>query len=310
MPPRVVLPRGRRRRPRVDHPGHGAHPRRADARRARVLGPRPAGPGHAPTSPTSPTSWTSRRDRQDLDLHDPRRRRLARRRAGHRRRRRVHRGGAQEPGRRGRRGRRLGRRHRRRRSTSRRSRLTLGTPIGGFLAAATQPLLPAHLLADVPFADLATSDFARLPGRQRPVRAHRPGRRAGDPRRRRRGVVPRARRSRRARAGAPPSVDSLATPVPQRDARPRRARTSTRSRSGSTRRRGRARGGAPAAGEVDAASGLSAATLGGARDRAGHRPPARTRRRRSRPCSSTCGRRTRSCATRRCARALLGGHRP
>ena len=40
-------------------------------------------------------------------------------------------------------------------------RLILGTPIGGVLAAATQPLLPAHLLADVPFADLATSDFAR-----------------------------------------------------------------------------------------------------------------------------------------------------
>jgi len=40
---------------------------------------------------------------------------------------------------------------------------TLGTPVAGFLAAATQPLLPAHLLADVPLADLATSDFARLP---------------------------------------------------------------------------------------------------------------------------------------------------
>ncbi|MEI7744102.1 MAG: peptide ABC transporter substrate-binding protein [Chloroflexota bacterium] len=40
---------------------------------------------------------------------------------------------------------------------------TLGTPVAGFLAAATQPLLPAHLLADVPFADLATSDFARWP---------------------------------------------------------------------------------------------------------------------------------------------------
>ena len=42
-------------------------------------------------------------------------------------------------------------------------RLTLGTPIGGVLAAATQPLLPAHLLGNVPLADLATSDFARLP---------------------------------------------------------------------------------------------------------------------------------------------------
>jgi peptide/nickel transport system substrate-binding protein len=40
---------------------------------------------------------------------------------------------------------------------------TLDAPVAGFLAAATQPLLPAHLLADVPFADLATSEFAALP---------------------------------------------------------------------------------------------------------------------------------------------------
>ncbi len=41
--------------------------------------------------------------------------------------------------------------------------LTLDTPVSGFVAAATQPLLPAHLLAGVPFADLASSDFARQP---------------------------------------------------------------------------------------------------------------------------------------------------
>jgi peptide/nickel transport system substrate-binding protein len=39
----------------------------------------------------------------------------------------------------------------------------LGTPVAGFLAAALQPLLPEHLLADVPFADLATSEFAAFP---------------------------------------------------------------------------------------------------------------------------------------------------
>jgi peptide/nickel transport system substrate-binding protein len=39
----------------------------------------------------------------------------------------------------------------------------LTTPVGSFLAAATQPLLPAHLLQDVPYADIATSDFARHP---------------------------------------------------------------------------------------------------------------------------------------------------
>jgi peptide/nickel transport system substrate-binding protein len=41
--------------------------------------------------------------------------------------------------------------------------LTLDTPIGGFLSALTQPLLPAHLLADVPLADLATHPFATAP---------------------------------------------------------------------------------------------------------------------------------------------------
>jgi peptide/nickel transport system substrate-binding protein len=39
----------------------------------------------------------------------------------------------------------------------------LGTPVAGFLAAALQPLLPEHLLADVPFADLASSEFAAFP---------------------------------------------------------------------------------------------------------------------------------------------------
>ncbi|HEX5826593.1 MAG TPA: ABC transporter substrate-binding protein, partial [Candidatus Limnocylindrales bacterium] len=39
----------------------------------------------------------------------------------------------------------------------------LTTPVGGFLAAAAQPLLPAHLLEGIPYADIATSDFARLP---------------------------------------------------------------------------------------------------------------------------------------------------
>ena len=36
-------------------------------------------------------------------------------------------------------------------------------PVGSFLAAAAQPLLPSHLLKDVPYADIATSDFSRLP---------------------------------------------------------------------------------------------------------------------------------------------------
>lgn len=42
-------------------------------------------------------------------------------------------------------------------------RLTLQTPVAGFLAAMTQPLLPAHLLAGVPFADLGADAFATQP---------------------------------------------------------------------------------------------------------------------------------------------------
>lgn len=42
-------------------------------------------------------------------------------------------------------------------------RFTLRSPLAGFLAVATQPLLPAHILADVPFTDLATYPFARQP---------------------------------------------------------------------------------------------------------------------------------------------------
>ncbi len=39
----------------------------------------------------------------------------------------------------------------------------LAVPLGGFLQATTQPLLPAHLLASVPVADLADSPFSLRP---------------------------------------------------------------------------------------------------------------------------------------------------
>lgn len=42
-------------------------------------------------------------------------------------------------------------------------RFTLGAPVGGFLAALTQPLLPSHLLTGVPMSDLATGAFAQNP---------------------------------------------------------------------------------------------------------------------------------------------------
>lgn len=42
-------------------------------------------------------------------------------------------------------------------------RFTLASPLAGFLAAASQPLVPAHLLADVPPAELADDPFATAP---------------------------------------------------------------------------------------------------------------------------------------------------
>lgn len=42
-------------------------------------------------------------------------------------------------------------------------RFELATPLGGFLQAATQPLVPAHLLADVPVGAISNSGFERAP---------------------------------------------------------------------------------------------------------------------------------------------------
>jgi peptide/nickel transport system substrate-binding protein len=41
--------------------------------------------------------------------------------------------------------------------------ITLANPLGGFLQAATQPIAPAHLLADVPVTELANDAFGRQP---------------------------------------------------------------------------------------------------------------------------------------------------
>ena len=41
--------------------------------------------------------------------------------------------------------------------------ITLDNPLGGFLQAATQPIAPAHLLGDVPVAELTDHEFGRQP---------------------------------------------------------------------------------------------------------------------------------------------------
>jgi peptide/nickel transport system substrate-binding protein len=49
-------------------------------------------------------------------------------------------------------------------------RFVLTTPLGGFLQAATQPIVPAHLLADVPVEALDTHPFGRNPVGSGPFR--------------------------------------------------------------------------------------------------------------------------------------------
>ena len=62
----------------------------------------------------------------------------------------------------------------------------VATPIAGFLAAATQPLLPAHLLSDVPLGRPRHERLRADAGRHGPLRAHRARRHDGRARRRRR----------------------------------------------------------------------------------------------------------------------------
>jgi peptide/nickel transport system substrate-binding protein len=135
-------------------------------------------------------------------------------------------------------------------------RLTFGMPIGGVLAAATQPLLPAHLLADVPFADLATSDFARLPVGSGPFAIT-------DVDDQRATLVPASGvmapvvEDPSGSAGAPPSMDSLATPFPRPSAGgPSPYLDEVEVRFYEALAEGLK------SGEVDAASGLSAPLLG------------------------------------------------
>ena len=167
------------------------------------------------TTDAEGTTWT-------FTLRDDAR--LAGRRAGDGRRRRVHRRGAQGPRRRRAPWPAPGRTSPRPPSTPGPSSWRLATPIAGFLAAATQPLLPAHLLSDVPFADLATSAVRDVAGRQRPVSADRARRRAGR--------APPGRAARAGGDGGPGRTD--AAPVPTRSGRrprppprPRPCRTSS-----------------------------------------------------------------------------------
>ena len=176
--------------------------------------------------------WSVDADGRGLDLRAPRRRPLARRRAGHRRRRRLHDPDASRtrptrarPPARGTRstveaGRRRGR-----------SSFTLATPLGGFLQAATQPIAPAHLLADIPVDQLADDPFGQQPIGSGPFARGQPRRR---PRRARPGGHGLPGRERRPPMRRPAATDSLADARPDRSARAGPSRTSPGSSSTSS----------------------------------------------------------------------------
>ena len=139
-------------------------------------------------------------------------------------------------------------------------RLTLGTPIGGVLALATQPLLPSHLLADVSFADLAASDFAGFPVGSGPFAL-------ADLDDTRATLVPASgvvasspgEGESSASPSPAPTTDSLATPYPQATAgrpTPYLDELDLRFYADET-----ALAGALRSGEVDVAAGLSASAL-------------------------------------------------
>ena len=81
---------------------------------------------------------------------------------------------------------------------------TLKTPLGGFLQAATQPIAPAHLLADVPSA-------SSRPTLSAVIRSDR-DRSPSVPRRRRGELVPAATVGARRPGSAEPPTDPAATP--------------------------------------------------------------------------------------------------
>ena len=110
--------------------------------------------------------------------------------------------------------------------SSRVVRFTLATPLGGFLQALTQPIVPAHLLADVPVASLSDHPFGRRPIGSGPfalVDLHAEGATlvpAGDPGPRLDPAV--APEVEPTLTPAAPSADPLASPRPtERPARPR-----------------------------------------------------------------------------------------
>ena len=99
---------------------------------------------------------------------------------------------------------------------------TLATPLGGFLQAATQPIAPAHLLADVPVEALADHPFGTPTRGLRALRPRRPRpfvgeSRAGHGDDRRRGGGSQRQRGLARDAGADPATRSSgAVPVRHR----------------------------------------------------------------------------------------------
>ncbi len=255
---------------------------------------RPARPGAY--EPDLAESWTTDATGTTWTVHAPAGRDVARRRAGDGRRRGLHRRGAQEPGQRRRHVRIVGRGHRRGGRRADRAVHAGRRRSPGFLAVLCQPLLPAHLLADVPSRGprrRATSPASRS-GRGRSASwswtrrtpcwwRHRPVATPVDP-------------------TPGPSLDSLASPYPAPTAA---ARSRTRTDRGPLLRHGGGDGRRPAERPDRRRGGVHAVRDGRAsRGRTGS-SACGTPRRPCRRCCSTCGRPIRSSADAAVRRALL-----
>jgi peptide/nickel transport system substrate-binding protein len=128
--------------------------------------------------------------------------------------------------------------------------ITLANPLGGFLQAATQPIAPAHLLADVPVTALAEDPFGQHPVGSGPFALVRLDAESAE-------LAPAALvlpSDEAAPVASAPSVDSLATPAPT--ARPSVALPNLAGIQFRYFDDGAALAAAYRAGELDAASGL------------------------------------------------------
>ena len=278
-------------------------PGRPRPRRPRLLRASSGTARTARSCPTSPSAGRSTPTGTIWTFQLRARRALAGRRAGHRRRRRRSRSDVLQdpaytgpaPGR--------GTRSRSTADGPPTVRFTLTTPLGGFLQAATQPIAPAHLLADIPVDGLADDPFGRQPIGSGPFAV---ASLDDDTRRARSRRRHRPRRPRRPTAAPSAARDRFARDArPDRPPEPARRRTCAGIELQLLRRRRRARRGLSRGRARRRLRPVAATAAATSATTPGQPAPPLPGLDADRGRSSTCGPATRSSPTRRSGRALL-----